>query len=301
MSICQFKLTDIPQVMQHIGWNQARRLMLRWFNSPPYELPMEYKLGKKSASSLPQEHVLSDLPFAWLRTSSARVAPRIDELVRQLTTVVEDDDFVGRDAGAWFDQLTNGLLQILRRLDHLGAIDHSAKSFLPKSFDFSARSAVQLDANSQFNFITIGSSVGERTTDELDDVYGALGQFLIKVAFTRASTYVDSMGFSVLQIDEIGLYARDTYEFHGDNLLGYWSNEGVVKPSLTNIDGHKPFEDRNGIRYWRVMDSDFNEYRRIYKRGRDFMVFSTVERHPVYIAIHLRPVDFMEYEARKGQ
>ena len=275
--------------------------MLRWFNSPPYELPMEYKLGKKSANSLPQEHVLSDLPFAWLRTSSARVAPRIDKLVEQLTTVVENDDLAGREADSWFDQLSNGLLQLLKRLDHLGAIDHSARRFLPKSFDFSARSAVQLDGSSQFNFISIGDSKWRRIRDELDDVYGALGSFLIKVAFTRASTYVDPMGFSVLQIDEVGLYARDTYEFHGDNLLGYWSSDGVVKPSLTNIDGHKPFEDRNGIRYFRIMDSDFNEYRRIYKKGGDFMVFSTVERHPVHISIHLSPVDLMEYEARKGK
>ena len=73
----------------------------------------------------------------------------------------------------------------MKRLDKLGAIDHASKKFVPRSFDFSSHSALQLDDESQFNYIKIGSSLWGKATDKLDDVYGALGSFVIKAAFTK--------------------------------------------------------------------------------------------------------------------
>ena len=93
VQVCQFKLTDIPDVMKNLNWRQAERFMRRWFSAPPYEIPIEYKKGTKSASELSASHVLSDLPFDWLRTASSRVEPKIDALVQQLTIVNEQDGF----------------------------------------------------------------------------------------------------------------------------------------------------------------------------------------------------------------
>lgn len=56
-------------------------------------------------------------------------------------------------------------------------------------------------------------------------MYGALGSFIIKIAFTDLTVTRDTDGFMRLEIKELGLYVRDTYEFMNDGddqLLGYW-------------------------------------------------------------------------------
>ena len=56
----------------------------------------------------------------------------------------------------------------------------------------------------------------EKATDTLDDVYCALGAFIIKIAFTELNVTKDTDGFMRLEIKELGLYVRDTYEFMND-------------------------------------------------------------------------------------
>uniref|UniRef100_UPI0039EA0F57 DUF6402 family protein n=1 Tax=Staphylococcus borealis TaxID=2742203 RepID=UPI0039EA0F57 len=47
-----FAITDIPAAMDRLHWGQAARLMRKWFNNPPYEMPMDVKVGKVSATTL---------------------------------------------------------------------------------------------------------------------------------------------------------------------------------------------------------------------------------------------------------
>lgn len=53
------------------------------------------------------------------------------------------------------------------------------------NMDFTSLSVINLENKSQFNFIRMGSTIWEKGTDELDDIYGALDSFIIKVAFTK--------------------------------------------------------------------------------------------------------------------
>ncbi|MCK8315031.1 DUF6402 family protein [Erwinia amylovora] len=101
--------------------------------------------------------------------------------------------------------------------------------------NFSDLTAIELEKKSQFNYIKIGSTLWEKATDDLDDVYGALDSFIIKVAFTDLDVNRDSSGFVRLEIKELGLYVRDTYDFINDGddqLLGYWGSNGVIKPGV---------------------------------------------------------------------
>ncbi|MBS7690176.1 hypothetical protein I0E98_05590 [Pseudomonas lalucatii] len=43
-----FKITDIPQAMDTLGWSEGARVMRKWFDNPAYELPMEVKRGNVS-------------------------------------------------------------------------------------------------------------------------------------------------------------------------------------------------------------------------------------------------------------
>lgn len=200
--------------------------------------------------------------------------------------------------------MSNGLCYIINRLDELGLfINHEIKNCY---LNYANLSAIELDKTSQFNFIKIGSTLWEKATDTLDDVYGALGSFIIKVAFTDLNVTRDTDGFMRLEIKELGLYVRDTYEFMNDGddqALGYWGENGVIKPEVISELLKKEYIDEGDSRYFRVTNPSFVSYREKYKdenKTGDFFVYSTVKKIPTNIIIHLNKVDMEEYIYWKG-
>ncbi|WP_234006087.1 DUF6402 family protein, partial [Cronobacter malonaticus] len=105
-----------------------------------------------------------------------------------------------------------------------GLVDLKTHSIKNIALDYEALSAIELDRKSQFNYFSIGSTLWEKATDELDDVYGALGSFIVKIAFLNLIVSNDKDGFYRIEINQISLYVRDTYEFMNDGNdqpLGY--------------------------------------------------------------------------------
>ncbi|WP_339513671.1 DUF6402 family protein [Pseudomonas sp. RL_15y_Pfl2_60] len=295
-----FKITDIPAAMDTLGWAQGARLMRKWFSGAAYELPTDIKEGSSSPNTLDPENLLTDLPFDWLFTSSTRMRDDIDELVAGLSNVTEFNNIVGH-VKAPLDQLSRGLILLMTRLQRIGHLEPNTNSLRNAEEDFSSLSAVQLEETSQFNLIRIGASVWEKATDELDDVYGALGSFAIKIAATKLRTISDHLGYPAIQIYEIGLYIRDTYDFlnfGSDQLLGYWNHSGVIRPGPIDYYTSPEFIDKGESRYFKTSNKSFNDYRQKHNLGSDFLVFSTVKHYPVSIMIHLSANDFNEFKAR---
>lgn len=110
-----------------------------------------------------------------------------------------------------------------------------------------------------------------------------------------------------LEIRELGLYVRDTYEFMNDGddqPLGYWGECGVIKPGVISELMKKEFIDEDGCRYFRITNSSFVKYRGKYKstnKTGDFFVYSTVKKIPTNIIIHLSKIDMEEYSFWKGK
>lgn len=195
--------------------------------------------------------------------------------------------------------MSNGLCYIINRLDESGLfVNNEIKDCY---LNYGNLSAIELDETSRFNFIKIGSTLWEKATDTPDDVYGALGSFIIKIAFTDLTVTRDTDGFMRLEIKELGLYIRDTYEFMNDGddqPLGYWGEKGVIKPGVMSELLKKEYIDEDGCRYFRVTNSSFVRYREKYKsenRTGDFFVYSTVKKIPTNIIIHLNRIDMEEY------
>lgn len=299
-----FKITDIPDVMEKKGWKIAARFMRKWFNDSFYEMTQKEKLNKIDISTIEKQHVLDDLEFEWLLTSSSRIKPIYDNFVLKVSNVIEYDDFLGRKKQIT-NQLSNGLCYILNRLEKSGFLVNNELKNCYVNYD--NMSAIELDKTSQFNFIKIGSTLWEKATDSLDDVYGALGSFIIKVAFTNLNVTRDQSGFMKLEIRELGLYVRDTYEFMNDGddqTLGYWGECGVIKPGVISELMKKEFIDEDGCRYFRITNSSFVKYREKYKNTNktgDFFVYSTVKKIPTNIIIHLNKIDMEEYSFWKGE
>lgn len=299
-----FKITDIPDVMEKKGWKIAARFMRKWFNDSFYEMTQKEKLNKIDISTIEKQHILDDLEFEWLLTSPSRIKPIYDNFVLKVSNVIEYDDFLGREKQIT-NQLSNGLCYILNRLEKSGFLVNNELKNCYVNYD--NMSAIELDKTSQFNFIKIGSTLWEKATDSLDDVYGALGSFIIKVAFTNLNVTRDQSGFMKLEIRELGLYVRDTYEFMNDGddqPLGYWGECGVIKPGVISELMKKEFIDEDGCRYFRITNSSFVKYREKYKNTNktgDFFVYSTVKKIPTNIIIHLNKIDMEEYSFWKGE
>ncbi|MFO3839843.1 DUF6402 family protein [Klebsiella grimontii] len=293
-----FKITDIPDVMEKKDWTVSARFMRKWFNDPFYEMTSKEKLNKVDMNTVDKRHVIEDLDFDWLLTSSLRIKPIYDNFVRQVSNVIEYNDYLGRKKQI-SQQLSNGLCYIINRLDESGLfVNNEIKECY---LNYGNLSAIELDKISQFNFIKIGSTLWEKATDTLDDVYGALGSFIIKIAFTDLTVTRNTDGFMRLEIKELGLYVRDTYEFMNDGddqLLGYWGEKGVIKPGVMSELLGKEYLDEDGCRYFRVTNSSFVRYREKYKsenKTEDFFVYSTVKKIPANIIIHLNKIDMEEY------
>lgn len=98
ISVKIFKITDIPDVMEKKGWKIAASFMRKWFNDPYYEMSKQEKLNKIDISTIQKQHILDDLEFEWLLTSSSRIKPIYDNFVMKVSSVIEYDDFLGRKA-----------------------------------------------------------------------------------------------------------------------------------------------------------------------------------------------------------
>jgi hypothetical protein len=302
LQVTDFKLTDIPKVMDALKWTEAARFQRKWFEAPAYELPAEYKTGKKDARTLPKEHVLDDLPFDWLLNKSERVKPVVDALIEEFSDVREYNGRLGKVKG-FLSTLSPGLIMLLSRMDTMGLVDTKRMTLKEGYRDFSSLPAIELEYTSQFNFLPMSADLWSQATDKMDDVYGALGAFSLKIAATAIRTHFRHPGFPALEIDELGFYVRDTFEFANtgkDQPLGYWSKKGVLKPGLYNYVTNPDYIDEDDVRYFRVTNNSYNAYRKKWGKGADFMVFSTVKKVPVNIQIHIDRIDIQEYLDRKS-
>jgi hypothetical protein len=101
---------------------------------------------------------------------------------------------------------------------------------------------------------------------DLDDMSAALGRFVFRVLV--AGTVEDDgsgRGFPVT-IERVGVYLRDSYDFNGDQFLGFW-DDSDNSVSMTN-----PFSGTG------VSNSDFRDWRARNRLGGDFLVYSDVKR-----------------------
>lgn len=310
VAVKEFRVSDIPAAMKAKGWTEASRIMTKWFNGAPYVMSAKVKSGRTKASELLAEQVLQDLPFEWLFTSSERIKPVVDKIVGQLKNVENYNSKIGRllTSSPVEKQLSNGLGQLMKRLNELGAIDLEKKELKNGYYDFSGEPAIKLDELSQFNFELVGTSPSEQANDAMDDVYGALGGFAIKMAALRVWTVNQKDVPARIVIDQLGLYVRDTYDFindGADQFLGYWNESDVrdganrvTRPFTRLIDavrrGAESLED-DGVTYYRVTNDSFNRYRETFNKGGDFLIFSTVYKVNVDISIPIGKSDILEF------
>jgi len=96
-------------------------------------------------------------------------------------------------------------------------------------------------------------------SDPLDDMYAALGKFTFKV-LVKGRTESAGTNKRCFIIEQIAIYVKDSYDFVGDQSLGYWK-------SSTNYGGKNPFKGD------KVTNADFRKH----GGGADFKVYSDLK------------------------
>jgi hypothetical protein len=133
-------------------------------------------------------------------------------------------------------------------------------------------------------------SVSSTTT--FDDMTAALGafNFRVVVAGSVAPLAAAPGGGTAparyqVQIDEVGVYIQDSFDFEGSQFLGCWTDNpddfSPIPPPVGVVPvGPIPIPIPN-LRFVPVFNSTFRDWRASNGRGGDFLVFSDMKRTPL--------------------
>ena len=139
--------------------------------------------------------------------------------------------------------------------------------------------AIGLEMSSQVNSRGLGAYA-----DTLDDLYGAIFKATMKIAVVGRAYYSNFHQADIFEVDNLGIYLRDTYDFnaeaHFDRSigLGVWSRDRLLSKremtdylSATMVRRALFFPD-----FVPVRNEDFSRWRNAQGTGGDFFVFSDV-------------------------
>jgi len=118
--------------------------------------------------------------------------------------------------------------------------------------------------------------------DTMDDMYGALGKATYKIAVAGRSKPSPS-GIDLFEIDKLGIYVRDTYDFNDDGKLSEPLGISNKEPCLSKADmaaymAMAPVQiARTYQGFVPVFNRDFRRWQQVHNSGGDFVVFSDVK------------------------
>jgi hypothetical protein len=140
--------------------------------------------------------------------------------------------------------------QIVRMLQGQGLLTGQKREFGPEMDD-----VVRLDRE-YIQFRPVGSM-----SDPHDDMLAALGRFVFRVA---VNGHIVPRGKQhLVNIEQVGIYIWDSYDFNGDQPLGFWSDSDFAG-NFNFIGGSY------------VSNASFRDYRSRHSKGGDYHVFSDV-------------------------
>ena len=227
-------VTLIPGIMRHHNWTVGARLMESWFSRT---------VAVKPAYNTPPE--LVSIEWALL------YAP-----VKRLYNEIIGNKIWSNEAGR---------KEVRKMLEKKGAL--MSGSFFNNFGDLS-KSAADLDAEAVNFRATGGYYYYEYYSiyNDLDDLTAALGRFVLKVAIAGSVENSPIPGQFKVSVDEVGVFIKDSYDFEGDQRLGYWDADDNSVSAINFLSGD------------RVDNEDFRDWRAANGRGGDFQVFSDVKR-----------------------
>lgn len=223
-------LTNIPRIMRSHGWHNGARLMDIWFAGARAVAPA---YGPPDATTIRMD--------TWVLTF-ARAKATYEQLMK---------DRIWANAAARIE-----IGNMLRRSGLLGGDEK------PRVFGKLDEPVETQDAD-YVNQRIVGFGVGD-----LDDMSAALGNFAFRILIAGSVVGVPDSGAGAhrVTISEVGVYIRDSYDFNGDQSLGFWDDKDNSVSMINPFSGTA------------VSNADFRKWRTANGRGGDFIVYSDIKR-----------------------
>lgn len=251
-------LDEIPSAMDKMGWKVSAKMMRRWFAAKPAYIMTE---NVRNGMVKPQQLAASQYDDQIIKMDWALDFPRcvqpFEDLVMNWHSAAGLKQLKGHlIAAGWTPGKTTALGSL-----HMNARD--------------------LDKICQVNFIRFGE-----TLDTMDDMYGALGKASYKLAVVGKTRKSSVPGRDAFEVDKIGVYIRDTYDFNDDGVfpepLGIWNKERCLsKPEMAAYLTMTPaMIARTYQGFVPVFNGDFRRWQKAHNSGGDFVVFSDVKWLP---------------------
>lgn len=218
--------------MRHHNWTNGARLMEAWFNRP---------VSIKPSYGQPPMYVTMEWALGYTAVKS-----KYDEIIRQKI---------------WANEAARKELR--RQLERKGLL----REFSCTMFGDLTKDAKDME-DDYINFRAVGGYVYQYYSYQgLNDLTAALGRFVLNVAIAGMVESVPNTRNFKVSVNEVGVYIKDSYDFEGDQHLGYWDADDNSVSTINAFSGDK------------VTNEDFRNWRSANGKGGDFRVYSDVKRH----------------------
>ncbi len=218
-------LTNIPGIMRSKGWNNGARLLEVWFSRSTATAPA---YGPPDTSTVRMDR--------WALTFS-RARQVYDQLMREQI---------------WANPPAQR--EIAAMLRRRGLLSSGGQSFGNLT-----RPIQDMDAD-YINYRTVDFSLSD-----LDDMTAALGNFTFRVIVAGSVEPLRGRSGHRVTIQQVGVYIRDSFDFNGDQFLGYWDDSDNSVSMFNPLSGT------------RVDNADFRACARATGEAEIFSVFSDVK------------------------
>ncbi|POD68857.1 hypothetical protein BKM17_26635 [Pseudomonas syringae group genomosp. 3] len=276
------KLSEVPSYMDSLSWKVSAALMRKWFSSDAWEMTLDEKLGRTPPSKYPSALVdTTTVTLDWILSFERARAVYQSVLSTSLF-------------GTYGFDIPEAREQLARRIKRAGLFTTRTEIFGDLS-----NPPIWQHEHWQFRLFKIDTTQidrGKVFLNGLDDLFGALASFGLylsasgtvtpdaKIVDTGSAFKVVATNYQI-EITHIAIYARDTYDFIGEQYLGHWNKNGVEvifnyileeKIGTLAPRDYQPSGDPPDMKL-PVGNWSFNEYRKKHSKGGDLLIFSDLK------------------------
>ncbi|MEH8046187.1 DUF6402 family protein [Gallibacterium anatis] len=261
IEIERFKLRDIEQVMRNQGWEMGAKAQSLWFSGKAYQLPKEAKDASEEEvdiiTGVIDNAVVSNfVDWNWLESFTI-VKEKLEHLLMTKETLISKNIY-DPNMLEYYYIYPNVSHNIYSDLAKSLLID-KFRSNKDKNYNrFGYKSGEEILRNYknskyifkkeknniyyyhrywQFQYIPVGDRVFEKpfTENSIEDWFAAFGSFTLNVAPYEIEILEIEKDVYKVNILQVAIYARDTFDFNGNQYLGFWNKNGVVLPIEENM------------------------------------------------------------------
>jgi len=254
-------IPEIPKIMRNRGWTLAADFQDFWISGAANQLVGEQKRGQGTARNIE----FADIKMDWVLNFS-RAQKHFEMMASEQIYANEAARKVLRDLVLKLHK-QSGKPQV--------AFGDFTKKYLALEDEY-------------VNQRALGTSQGGKgslySTDgfTVDELVGALGRFAMFVIPKGIAEIKQSE--IEFEINEVGVYVRDSYDFNGSQALGAWRKPNEID-IIPNAQAKVPTCSDD---WFNMSNYHYRQYRKRTGKGRDFLIYSDIKTSPAKTAFTMR-------------